>query len=443
MNIIEEVKNYFERNEIFDKKILLSFSCGIDSVVLMDILIKIKDDFKLNIICFYLDHGLRKEEELLKEKELIFNKLTRYKVNFFLYEFKNNQLIEKAKKENKSIEEKAREERYKLLKVLTKKYNFSYIVLGQHKNDDLETQIMRFFNSGRIKSLYGIKEKSDIYLRPLLNIKKEKIIEYAFLNKISYSQDESNYENNYLRNKIRNKLIPVIKDIFLNYEASLTNLKEDLKYLNFDCDIAKLIKLPEDIFFKIEKKDFIKLNIYYKSQIIFYCYNKLNTYYNTENKKINFSSLSILNYDFKKNTTLFNSKNLIIEYKDNYIYVFHEEIQRRKMLIYRINSDTELNIYNKKFTFSKKQYYNIKLSLSYPIIIRTFQDGDRFKNKKLKYYFEREKIPKYLRPYTILIEKNTFIYAIMFNIFGYNNLFYYNKNDIKDKIYLKYDKWEL
>jgi tRNA(Ile)-lysidine synthase len=82
----------------------------------------------------------------------------------------------------------------------------------------------------------GIKNKRDIYFRPMLNISRCDIEAYATENQIEYCIDSTNLENNYLRNKIRNQLMPVLDSIFVGWQSGVLAAGEKLS------DVEKLIE---------------------------------------------------------------------------------------------------------------------------------------------------------------------------------------------------------
>ena len=74
---------------------------------------------------------------------------------------------------------------------------------------------MRFLKSSSLKGYAGMEQETvyknvKVY-RPLLEVSKDFIINYAQKHKIKYFDDLSNEEFDYHRNRIRHKIIPYLK----------------------------------------------------------------------------------------------------------------------------------------------------------------------------------------------------------------------------------------
>jgi len=92
----------------------------------------------------------------------------------------------------------------------------SVIILGHHLDDQVETVFFRVLRGTGLKGLTGmqryIKIKDKHYMRPLLHVTKEEIIERVNDQKLSFIEDDSNTDNVYSRNFLRNEIIPKIVD---------------------------------------------------------------------------------------------------------------------------------------------------------------------------------------------------------------------------------------
>ncbi len=90
----------------------------------------------------------------------------------------------------------------------------SVIILGHHLDDQVETVFFRVLRGTGLKGLTGmqryIKIKDKHFIRPLLHITKEEIIEHVNDQKLSFIEDGSNTDNIYSRNFLRNEIIPKI-----------------------------------------------------------------------------------------------------------------------------------------------------------------------------------------------------------------------------------------
>jgi len=261
---------------IIDKEnnnILLAFSAGPDSTVLLDVLFQLKDKLNMKVMAAYFDHCLRNKDEIANEINIAEDNCHIRNIPLFIGKDKGT--IDKFSKKE-GIEAAARKARYCFLNVIAKNNNCKYIAVAHNLDDNCETIIMRFFQGSGPEGLKGMVEKSGNIIRPLINIRKSDIYEYLEENKIKYSDDSTNKGNDYLRNRIRNSLIPAIKEVFPGYEKSLFSLAE--KMANADSIIEE--KLAEKIEWKkigsalvTEYDNFVSLPEYLKLKAIYSAFN--------------------------------------------------------------------------------------------------------------------------------------------------------------------------
>ena len=179
------------------QKILISVSCGLDSTVLYDLIIKSQFFDIKNIFYVFFDHQKRAEGKYEIEKFIKNYRL--YKKNIFIKK------LNLGKKEI-SFQNKARIARHKFILKLSKIIGSEEIFLGHHLDDLKESYFLRKIQSSNALGLSNIfNEKIDglkIH-RPLANYTKKQIKNYASKNNLMWFEDRSNTELNYTRNKIR------------------------------------------------------------------------------------------------------------------------------------------------------------------------------------------------------------------------------------------------
>ena len=174
--------------KVSPKKYLIAVSGGVDSVVLLDMLAKKHE----NILVAHFDHGIREDS---KEDAIFVRQLAvKYGVKFFT---KREELGANAS------EEKARRARYKFLRELSEKQNAT-IVTAHHLDDVIETIIINMVRGTGWRGL-AVLNAEDIY-RPLINFKKQEIINYAKQNNLKWREDSTNSLNVYMRNIVRHKI---------------------------------------------------------------------------------------------------------------------------------------------------------------------------------------------------------------------------------------------
>ena len=261
-------------------KFLIALSGGVDSMVLADLFNKNKLDFSIAHCNFKL-----RSKESDDDEDFVLNWCAKNKIQSYISRFNT---INYCKKNKIGVQEGARNLRYDWFYKLKDLYNFDYIVTAHHLDDQIETYLINSMRGSGLNGLVGIPEKQNNLFRPLLEILKDQILEYAKSNKIDFREDSSNLKNDYYRNMIRNSIIPEFKrfddNVMLKFQTTINNLKStkifaditlneikskifDLSENNIKINIDDLKKLePLDYYahhlfveFKFDFKEIIKL----------------------------------------------------------------------------------------------------------------------------------------------------------------------------------------
>lgn len=194
-------------------KLVLGVSGGPDSISMLDILNKIKNDenIKLDfeIVVAHINHMIR--EEAGEDEEYVKQYCEKNNIVFY----SKSMDVQKLAHNNKiGTEEAGRNIRYQFFDEVMKKENANKVAIAHNKNDKIETIIMNIVRGSGISGLKGIEAKRNYYIRPLIECEREKIEKYCEEEQLNPRIDKTNFENIYTRNKIRNIAIPYIKEEF-------------------------------------------------------------------------------------------------------------------------------------------------------------------------------------------------------------------------------------
>lgn len=139
-------------------------------------------------------------------------------------------------------EEEARAERYLALREQARKLGSDGIITAHHHDDLVETVLMNVIRGTGRHGLTPFSDKT--ILRPLLNIRRKEIEQYASEHNIDWVDDPSNKDTKYLRNRIRHELIPKLS---IEDKALIENQIIEAETLNKEVDeeLEKLINLNE------------------------------------------------------------------------------------------------------------------------------------------------------------------------------------------------------
>lgn len=113
-----------------------------------------------------------------------------------------------------SLEQQARDARYQAIEQSV--HNQYCILLGQHQNDQAETYLLQLARGSGTEGLSGMPKRftsanGSRYGRPLLDITRQQLFEYARLWQLNWVEDESNVNEHFYRNFVRRKVIPVLQ----------------------------------------------------------------------------------------------------------------------------------------------------------------------------------------------------------------------------------------
>ena len=266
--LIQEVKNKLASNKFFkNKNIGLAVSGGIDSMVMLDIFCKISREYNLRLYVLHYNHKWREKSHV--DAELVKKYCKENKIRF-LYKENKGKIFKD--------EEIARNERYSFFEKCAKKFSLKAICTAHHRDDQLETVLFRLARGTGPNGLFPIKEVRELsggikIFRPLLDIWKKDISNYAVKNKISYTEDKTNLDVIYKRNLIRRKILPLLRKINPEVENNIL-VFSDLAYSqnmalnNYFSVLLKKIMIGSPL--TLNRNKFLKLDYYTQIAFIYW-----------------------------------------------------------------------------------------------------------------------------------------------------------------------------
>jgi len=184
--------------------IFIGYSGGVDSHVLLHLCAS-SVMLKGKITAVYVHHGLQTQAgQWAAHCEKIADSLG---VGF------NCLYVNAHPQTGESPEEAARNARYAALERLIAQDDV--LLVAQHREDQLETVLLQLFRGSGLRGLSGMPERKAFgvgwLLRPLLDIPKQAIAEYAQTHSLCWVEDPSNQSCDYDRNFLRNDIVPLLK----------------------------------------------------------------------------------------------------------------------------------------------------------------------------------------------------------------------------------------
>ena len=419
---------FIEKNELIkqNEKLIVGVSGGADSVCLLSLLCKLREEMPFSMTVVHINHGIRKEAS--EDALFVENLCKKWQIPFVLEKYPVNEL---AKKWNMSSEEAGRKVRYEaFLRVLGN--DNGKIVVAHNQNDVAETVLFNLFRGSGSAGLTGIRPKNGKVVRPLLCFSREEIEKYLKENQLKYCIDKTNLTDDYTRNKIRNHILPYVEEHIVSgsvghiYQtAGLLNEQEDF----MDREVNKIVENVAEfdeagISCKISRTKFLELHIFMQKKLLYKIIEKLSgskkdiTARHVENVLILFDKEGMkcasLPYNLQAKTEY--GTVIIGRVEEKRKTEFYEStLEEAKRFTFRIFSDKMPDTIPEKQYTKWFDYDKIERTL----IIRSWREGDFIlvqngqHKKTIHRYFIDEKIPKDQRDKMLLLADGSHILWII------------------------------
>ncbi|MGD2215134.1 MAG: tRNA lysidine(34) synthetase TilS, partial [Gemmatimonadales bacterium] len=180
--------------------ITVALSGGLDSVVLLDLLLALRDRRDWAISAAHFDHRMR--EESARDAVWVTQLCESLGVPC---------RVGRAPRVPKN-EAAARELRYSFLERARAALGARWLVTAHQADDQAETVLFRLLRGSGLAGLAGIptRRAADV-VRPLLPFWRSELEAYGRARRLSYLADPSNLDLKITRNRIRHRLIPAIE----------------------------------------------------------------------------------------------------------------------------------------------------------------------------------------------------------------------------------------
>lgn len=233
--------------------LVVAVSGGIDSVVLLDLLARLAQEWRLQLIVAHLDH--RQRHNSSEDARFVGSLAAGYDAKYVLGQLPQAPMSEAQ----------MRARRYDWLETMRRESDADAILTAHHLGDRLETAVWHAIRGSDRHGLTSLGLRNKYIIRPLIGFGKGDIISYAAARKLKWRDDPSNTDRRYTRNLIRHDLLhhaPVIDPYF---HSNFTEWLDHLEELNSRID-TKLLALTERIAEPIEggwaikRSSFLRLN---------------------------------------------------------------------------------------------------------------------------------------------------------------------------------------
>ncbi len=221
-----------------DSRILIGLSGGADSVVLLHLLHQLAPRFQWQLSALHVHHGISPNADAWSN--FCVNLCARYAIPLHIERVNIAPL-----REIHGVESAARQ----LRQAAFAQYACDVIALAHHADDQSETLMLQLLRGAGVKGLAAmpvlspskwpvlsasteLQVQTARTLRPLLEVPRARLLEYAAQQELQWVEDESNADAHYPRNFLRHQIFPVLQHKFPNYRDTLARSASHLAEAN-------------------------------------------------------------------------------------------------------------------------------------------------------------------------------------------------------------------
>ncbi len=193
--------------------VVAGVSGGLDSMVLLHVL----RAAGFLVVAVHVNYGMRGEESDADER-LVAETSQRWGASCRIFR------ADGALADHGNFQDKARQFRYACYMQVFAEVGGQAVATGHHRQDRIETILMRMLRGASPTSWDGLREWSPPLLRPLLSVDRASIEAYARREGVPWREDRSNFGAGYARNLLRNRLVPEFDELFPGWSANVERL---------------------------------------------------------------------------------------------------------------------------------------------------------------------------------------------------------------------------
>jgi tRNA(Ile)-lysidine synthase len=206
------------------QSILVAVSGGVDSMALLEILVRLGSKHRWKLYIAHFNHRLRGRAAEADER-FVRQTARRLRLPFISEQADVRRL---ASEQKTSLEMAARAVRHAFLARAATRHGIKTIALAHHADDQVELFFVRLLRGAGARGLSGMNwsgaspaDKRLKLVRPLLDCPKADLNAFAREARVPFREDASNASLDILRNRIRCELLPMLKR---NYTPALSKV---------------------------------------------------------------------------------------------------------------------------------------------------------------------------------------------------------------------------
>ncbi|MFZ6688584.1 tRNA lysidine(34) synthetase TilS [Undibacterium sp. SXout11W] len=209
----------------------VAYSGGLDSSVLLFLAAEYCRLRSISLNAFHVHHGLSPNaDDWLVHCDSLCQKLG---VSFAF------ERIVVANNEGDGIEGSARKGRYLALGRMSAAAHVEVVLAAHHQDDQAETLLMQMLRGSGVAGLSGMDRfnyapalfgnSSVMMMRPVLDVSRAELEQFARENQIACIEDESNADVRYLRNALRHQVMPILERISPGFAGRMSRTAKHMQ----------------------------------------------------------------------------------------------------------------------------------------------------------------------------------------------------------------------
>lgn len=185
-------------------RLLAAVSGGVDSMVLLDALVCLRERLGIRVHVAHVHHGLR-GRAADDDAAFVTAEAARRGLGVSIA-----RLHPAERRSGESTQAWARAARYRHLDAIAERMGASHIAVAHTQDDQAETVLLNLLRGTGPRGLAGIPRTRRRILRPLLQVPRAEVEAYASRRQVEFRTDASNASDIYRRNRVRHHLLPLL-----------------------------------------------------------------------------------------------------------------------------------------------------------------------------------------------------------------------------------------
>jgi len=204
--VIARVRDTLRRWPMFDPGdlVLVAVSGGVDSLVLLDVLVQLAEKEGTTLRVVHVDHGVRPDSG--EDAAHVERVAAHYGLGCALRE------VRVPETTGKSPEERLREARYGAFHEELENSGAARLATGHTADDRVETLLLRLITGAGPRGLGSIPPLRLPFVRPLIRVWRREVEAYARFLPFPPRLDPTNLDTSIPRNRIRHRLLPLLEE---------------------------------------------------------------------------------------------------------------------------------------------------------------------------------------------------------------------------------------